>query len=311
VRAWLCVLLAASAAGCSASAGLPPADGARALELVRRQVDFGPRVPGTAAHDSCGAWIAARLRAAGARRVREQSFADSVPGWGAVRLTNLAASFGPDRPEGGARGGALLLAAHWDSRPWCDRDPDPGMRGRPLPGANDGGSGVAVLLLLAEAFGRRPPARRVDLLFLDGEDLGTLAHLDGFFRGARHLAADPPRARAELGLSPEYHLGVLLDMVGGRGASFPREPNSVLRAPAAVAEVWETARRLHEGAFVDDVGPSVQDDHLALNDAGIPTVDVIDLSYPEWHTSRDTPAALDPAGMAACFRVLAELAYRR
>jgi hypothetical protein len=279
------------------------------MELVRRQVAFGPRVPGSAAHDSCRAWLSRQLRAAGARAVVEQSFEDSVPGFGRVRLTNLVASFWPgDSPAGRP---ALLFAAHWDSRPWCDYDPDPELRARPLPGANDGGSGVAVLLLLAEAFGHAPPARPVDLVFLDGEDLGTEEHPDGFFRGARHFAADA-RARIRLGQQPAYRLGVLLDMVGGRGASFPQEPNSLLKAPDAVREVWAAAERLGLKEFPGEVAlKSVLDDHIPLNDAGIPTVDVIDFSYPEWHTSRDLPEAMGPEGMEACYRLLGHLAYRR
>jgi glutaminyl-peptide cyclotransferase len=232
-----------------------------------------------------------------------------VPGFGRVRLTNLVASYWPGAAQG--NGPALLFAAHWDSRPWCDRDPDHALRSGPLPGANDGGSGVAVLLLLAGAFGRRPPAHPVDLVFLDGEDLGTARYPEGFFRGARHFAADA-RARIRMGQQVPYRLGVLLDMVGGRGASFAREPNSVNRAPEAVDEVWAAAARLKLGAFSPDLAlNSVLDDHIPLNDAGIPTVDIIDFSYPEWHTSRDLPEAMGAEGMVDCCRLLASLAWQR
>ncbi|MBI5837785.1 MAG: M28 family peptidase [Candidatus Eisenbacteria bacterium] len=308
MAAWtLATAVALGPGGCVRAPREAP-DGARLLALVERQVAFGPRVPGSAAHDSCRAWIASRLREAGARAVFEQSFVDSVPGFGTVRLTNLVASFW----SGGTAGERprLLFVAHWDSRPWCDRDPDLAQRARPLPGANDGGSGVAVLLELARSFGRVPPAQPVDLVFVDGEDLGTQASPGGFFRGSTRFAADV-KARAGSGSGVRYRLGVLLDLVGGRGATFPREPNSMLRAPDAVREVWDAAASLRLAQFSGEIGTSVLDDHIPLNDAGIPTVDVIDFSYPEWHTSRDLPAAMEPAGMVACFRLLAHLADRR
>ncbi len=280
--------------GCAAGAPIAAPDGKVLMALVQEQVDMGPRVPGSAAHDRWLARMRERLRGSGAR-LSVQSFTDTVPGFGPATLSNVLASFGPDT------GRALLVCAHWDSRPRSDRDPDTTLRHMPLPGANDGGSGVAVLLALAERLHGSPPPRRVDLVFLDGEDLGTAEHPEAFFRGSTYFAAHLP---------VRYSAGVLLDMVGGRGARFTKEPNSLMAAPDVVRRVWEEAARQKLDAFSDEVGPTIGDDHLPLNRAGVPTADVIDISYPEWHTTADLPAAMAPEGMQACYRVLAALAAR-
>lgn len=285
----LCVL-----AGCATSAPAHTPDGKVLMALVQEQVDMGPRVPGSEAHDRWLGRMKARLVSSGAR-LSAQTFTDTVPGFGPTILTNVLASFGPDS------GRATVVCAHWDSRPRSDRDLDPGRRALSLPGANDGGSGVAVLLALAEGLRRSPPPHRVDLVFLDGEDLGTAEHPEAFFRGATYFAAHLP---------VRYSMGILLDMVGGRGARFPKEPNSVLLAPGVVRAVWDEARRQKLECFADEVGPTVMDDHLALNRAGVPTADIIDISYPEWHTTADLPAAMAPEGMQACYRVLAALLRR-
>lgn len=287
-----CLAVLAPGCGTPGSSG-PRPDPARLMGWVGRQVALGPRVPGAPAHAAGLELIRSALDSLGSRP-ELQSFEDSVPGFGAARLTNVLASWGP---AGGER---LLFVAHWDSRPWCDRDPDPARRAEPLPGANDGGSGVAVLLCLAEAFHARPPARGVDLLFVDGEDLGTPEHPEGYFRGSKRFAA---------GVKARYTGAVVIDLVGGRGARFTREPNSMLGAPEWVEHIWGLAGRMKLASFVRDIGPTVSDDHVPLLRAGIPAADVIDLSYPEWHTAADLPPALDPAGMADCLRLLGALAY--
>jgi len=151
-----------------ACAARHPVDGERALGRVRAQVEAGPRLPGTPGHARIRDWLAAEITRLGGV-VELQSFTDSSLGH-PLELTNVIGRFGPAPGSRRAPERRIALLAHWDTRPWCDQDPDPAHRADPLPGANDGASGVAVLLEVAEVMHRRPPRVGVDLVFLDGED---------------------------------------------------------------------------------------------------------------------------------------------
>ena len=166
--AWL--LATAGGPACVSSARME-VEGARALARVARQVEAGPRIPGTPGHTAVRDWIGAELARLGAQ-VERQEFVDSTLGR-PLPLTNLIGRFAPRRASSARR---IVLCAHYDTRPWCDQDPDSSRRGDPLPGANDGGSGVAVLLEVAEHLSRHPPPVQVDLVFFDGEDQGRAAH---------------------------------------------------------------------------------------------------------------------------------------
>src|SRR5262249_7076313 len=158
-------------------------DGARALARVARQVEAGPRIPGTPRHAVVRDWIAAELARLGAR-VERQELVDSTLGR-PMPLTNLIGRFEPQHPGAGRR---IVLCAHYDTRPWCDQDPDSARRDEPLTGANDAGSGVAVLLEVAEHLSRHAPPVAVDLVFFDGEDQGRDDHPEEFSRGASWYA---------------------------------------------------------------------------------------------------------------------------
>lgn len=248
--------------------------------LVRRQLEFGPRVPGTPAHAEALAWMTGYLRDR-ADTVEQIPFTHVTTTGDTLRLTNVFARF---RPESGSR---ILLLAHWDSRPVAERSADPAARSMPVPGANDGASGVAILLAVADALAAAPPGLGVDILLTDGEDWGhdpvTLAtRTEDMLLGARHFAD----TRGAV-YRPLY--GILLDLVGDQSPRFPREGYSLEYAPEVVERVWRTARELgHEAAFPDVVGSFIVDDHLPLNEAGIRTIDVIDFDYPHWHTVDDT-----------------------
>ncbi len=255
------------------------------------QLAFGPRVPGTDAHRACADWLAARLAACGGR-VERDAFTYRDPAGLDWPLENILGRFGP---EGGAR---LLLVAHWDTRPWADEDADPARRLQPFPGANDGASGVAVLLELARVFSRRSPPGGVDLLFADGEDLGRSDNPEGFCRGTRRFA--------ERGLG-SYERGIVLDMVGDVDLGIPIEQNSFRLAPEVVDWVWERGRRLEPGVFAARLGPNVIDDHIPLIEAGLPTVDVIDFDYPYWHTAGDDVSRVSAASLGSVGRVMLSL----
>ncbi|HEY7470726.1 MAG TPA: M28 family peptidase [Gemmatimonadota bacterium] len=266
-------------------------DGARADSLVARQVAFGPRVPGTAAHAAALEWMTAYLRER-ADSVAQVPFTHVTTRGDTLSLTNVWASFTP------AAGSRILLTAHWDSRPVSEKSSDPFARADPVPGANDGASGVAVLLALADELSRTPPAIGVDILLTDGEDWGhdpeTYAtEIEDMLLGARHFADTQ-------GASYRPLFGILLDMVGERGARFPWEQNSLALAPEVVRRVWDMAGTLgHGDYFLQETGPAVSDDHVVLNAAGIRTIDIIDFDYPHWHTTQDTPDKVDAATLGA------------
>ena len=279
-------------------AGKSNVNGERMLARVQVQCDAGPRVVGTAAHDRILEWIVSEATRCGGK-VERQTFADSAAGR-PLTLTNVIARFGP---TGGRR---ILFCAHYDSRPWCDRDPDPAFHDQPVPGANDGGSGVAVLLELAELMKTNPPPVGVDLVFFDGEDLGTNDRPEEFCLGSRGYAArlpapgDPARPVA----------GFLLDMIGDRDLQVFHEQNSVARATNLTQLVAEAARATGARSFHDEAKWSIIDDHVPLLDAGLPTVDLIDFDYPAWHTHRDTPDQVSAASLAEVGRVVEWIAWR-
>jgi glutaminyl-peptide cyclotransferase len=287
-------ILALALTSCGRTPEAHAFDGKRAYDWVARQVAFGPRAPGTTAHDSCFAALVAALRL-NAPIVETDTFHYESPDLGkSVRLMNVLARFRPDQPR------RVLLAAHWDTRPWADRDPDPNLRDRPILGANDGGSGVAVLLELAERLKRRAPAIGVDLALFDGEDLGTEKNPDGYFRGSKRYlewrAGEPP---------PLFV--IVIDMVGRKDAAFYWEGNSYDGASNIVLLLWTRAKDLGLRQFRSGVKYTIADDHVPFLSAGIPAIDVIDFDFPEWHTHKDDLSIIDPATLEAVGRVLQSL----
>jgi glutaminyl-peptide cyclotransferase len=305
MRLLLLGLFVLPGAGCADDGGAsprvdrPPFPGEQAYELLREQVGFGPRVPGQPGHARQIEWMKQWLSAR-ADTVVEQSFAQNTTRGETLQLTNLLARFNPGQRD------RVLLVTHWDTRPHADMSRSVADREQPVPGANDGASGTAVLLVLAELFRQQGPPIGVDLLFVDGEDYGPDT-VDMFF-GARHFGANQPA-----GYPPLY--GVLVDMVGDADLRLPREGYSQERAPEVVDRVWRVARELgYGGVFVDAPGGYVTDDHVALNDAGIRTIDIIDFNYGPgnafWHTLQDVPENTSAESLDVVGEVLAELIYR-
>ncbi|HEY6195688.1 MAG TPA: M28 family peptidase [Candidatus Eisenbacteria bacterium] len=294
-------LLAASlglAVAVSCTEALPRPDGARALERVRSQVARGPRISGTPGNTAVREWIAAELERLGGK-VERQAFADTLPGR-VVPLVNVIGRFGP------ATGRRIALLAHFDSRPWCDEDPVVAERNQPMPGANDGGSGVAVLLELAELMHRRAPGVGVDLVFLDGEDLGRPTSPDEYCRGSRGYARRLPPP----GEPARPVAGFLFDMVGDKDLEIYDEANSASRATNLVDLVHEAAQATGATHFHRGVRYTLIDDHVPLLDAGLPAVDLIDFDYPAWHTTHDLPDQVSAESLAEVTRVAAWIVYQ-
>jgi glutaminyl-peptide cyclotransferase len=245
-------------------------DGDRAFGYLEQQMRFGPRIPGT------GDWILERLRAT-ADTVVVQPITHVTRSGTTLHLRNFLARFRPMATD------RVLFLAHWDTRPHADQSQNLGQQRLPVPGANDGASGVAVLLGVADALKARPPALGVDLLFLDGEDYGDFATDTGdVLIGSRYFAAHQPA-----GSPPLY--AVLFDMVADKDQQFYYEANSEAFAPEVVERVWHTAADLGYGrVFIPGVKHSLIDDHVALQKAGIHAIDVVDFDYPYWHTTEDT-----------------------
>lgn len=273
-----------------------------AYAYVARQVRFGPRVPNSAAHDLTADWLAAELKRHGAGVTLQKGDLTAFDGT-ILHATNIMGSYNPDSQN------RLLLLAHYDTRPWADEDPDPANRNKPVPGANDGASGVGVLLELARIFGENNPGMGVDILLVDCEDYGQTQDEDSWALGTRYFVEKTVNA----GYRPQA--AVLLDMVGARGAVFPAEYYSREAAPALDDAMRNAAERAGHGSrFPRVYGSAVTDDHLELLKAGIPAIDIIDYREgkgfsPTWHTLADDLPDIDRESLRAVGETLLEYIY--
>lgn len=285
--------------GCrgSASAAAQRFDAQQAMRWVEYQVAAGPRAPGLPGHRAVAAWLEQQL-AVRADTVEIQAFTHVTVSGDTLRLENIMARFRPADPN------RVLYLTHWDTRPVADADPDPAKRSLPIPGANDGASGTAMLLEVADVLHKAPPAIGVDLLFVDGEDYGsfTADSLKDVLIGSRYFAAHVA------GYRPLY--AVLWDMVGDRDQQFLQEGYSLQGAPEVVERVWSAAESLHLGnVFRPGSWGPITDDHVPLLEVGIRAIDVIDIDYPAHHTMQDTVDKVSAQSLANAGRVALALLH--
>ncbi|MGQ9729666.1 MAG: M28 family peptidase [Candidatus Zipacnadales bacterium] len=294
----------------------PIFDASRAFQYLQEQVALGPRAPGTKGHTKCQEYLFAKLKAT-AHKVIKQEFRLRTSFGGPYDFANLLGLYGPE-----TGGPTLMLCAHWDTRPVADEDPDPAHRQTPLLGANDGASGVAVLLELTNAFADTPPPIPLIIAFWDAEDSGKSSApppYHGFLLGSDYFVKHmPDEARPD-----EV---ILLDMVGGDSKHNPRvgtrmniagndefdlpiETHSIQAAPALVDEVYSAAERLGHKAFQRRRGYTVIDDHLPFIRAGIPAIDLVEFDYPEWHTIDDIPEHCSIDALKQVGETLMEVIY--
>ena len=274
--------------------------GGAAYSYAKAQVDFGPRVPGTPAAQKAGDWIIRQMRAR-ADTVIVQSFTYATADGKKLPLRNILARFRPDLTN------RVLYMTHWDSRPVSESATTEAEKKMPVPGANDGASGVGMFVALGDLLKRTKPLVGVDLLFTDGEDYGQFGppEIDVLI-GSKYFAAHLPSA----GYKPRY--GVLWDMIGDRDLRIPYEMNSFQQAPEIVSRVWQTAADLGYGdIFVQESGGLITDDHIPLLNVGIPVIDVIDLTYPPHHTPFDTIDKISAKSLAKVGDVAAALVTRK
>jgi hypothetical protein len=297
----LSVLISLLITGCSSSSKnivAPTFQGERAFGYLEQQVAFGPRVPGSFASEQCQQYLRDFFSTLGCR-VDTMIFKDVDKISGAeITMTNLIAHCsGLDSTSGET----VLITAHYDSRPIADYDPDSTRRKFPIDGANDGASGVAVLMELGNLFTQVKPRVNVDLAFLDGEDWGEAGDLNQYFLGAREMVRRNIRGR--------YKFALIVDMVGDKDLHVYREEFSEKYYPEINNMIWKAAGELHEKSFIDSVGYGVQDDHLSFMTIDLPSAVIIDFHYSSWHTSADTPDKCSPKSLAAVGRVLTHLLY--
>jgi hypothetical protein len=293
-RRWIygCITAAIWLSACSKPE--PVFDGDRAFADLVRQTEFSPRVPGTVGHDRCGEWLRVQLGVL-ADSLIEQSFKGKPFGYSdSISMVNYVGRFGTRASR------RILLCAHWDTRPFADMDPDSANRTQSLPGANDGASGVAVLLEVARALRAQAPSIGVDLAFFDGEDAGRYGDEAGWCLGSRHFAAH---------MSAKYQWAILVDMVGERDLQLLKEGYSLRYAAPLVEKVWKAAAAMGETAFLPGREEEIFDDHMPLLARGLQAIDIIDIRYPYWHTSQDAPDKCAPASLATVGRVLLRVVY--
>ncbi len=291
-----------------------------AYQYVADQCSFGPRVMNTAAHDSCGSYIASKFASFGAK-IYDQ-YADSKLYDGTVvHMRNIIASFNPDAPA------RIIISGHWDSRPWADNDADEANHHTPIDGANDGGSCIGVMLEMARqlqlseqlgdsAYFALHPSIGIDFICWDAEDCGTPQFEEEqlsshwclgseYWAGKRHIE----------GYTARY--GINLDMVGNANTVFFKEQYSMMYAPSLVDRVWGAAHRIGYGKYFvnGDDGHAITDDHVQVNQGGIPCIDVIGFdkestSFPKtWHTINDDINHIDKNTLKAVGQTMLEVIW--
>jgi len=284
-----------------------------AYQFCQQQCEFGPRTMNSEAHEQCGQWIVSKFKQYG-MTVTEQKAA--LTGYDGTKLqsTNIIASYLPTQTD------RILLCAHWDSRPWADNDPDEANHKKPVLAANDGASGVAVMLEIARLLAADTLKLGVDFVCFDAEDWGTPQWSDiadtgnTWALGSQYWAAQCSKQQAKT-----YRFGILLDMVGGEGARFYKESMSMQYAGDVVDKVWRAAQVAGYGSlFPNQTGGGITDDHIPVNTvAKIPCIDIIPY-YPDceqssfgptWHTVSDDMAHIDRSTLQAVGQTVVQVLF--
>jgi len=298
-RSIICFFIVILFISCSPKEITPPIfDGQRAYSYLVKQVSFGPRVPDTPASAKCRNYFYNYFEKLGLK-VDSQVFTFYDPySQSEKTLVNVIASFKSKKKPQEL---GIVLMAHYDSRPRADYASDPKLKNKPIDGANDGASGVAVLMELANLFKQSPPPYNVDLVLDDGEDWGKVGDDNLYCLGAQHFAKGNIRDK--------YRFGILLDMVGDSGQQIYREAYSENYHKELNDMIWKAAADLGIKTFHNSVKYTVIDDHLYLNSAGVPAIDIIDFDYPYWHTEFDTSDKCSARSLKNVGEVVAKVIY--
>ena len=290
---------------------IPQFNADSAYNYVAKQLEFGPRVPGSEAHKQCAEWFIDFFNEK-ADTVYVQDFRTRLYNGNGIDGKNIIAAFNPEAKK------RILLAAHWDSRPFADHDPDEKNWNTPIDGANDGASGVGVLMEIARLMKETPTNVGVDIILFDLEDYGAPYYLnlmtnDDWALGSQYWSKNPHI------YNYRAYFGILLDMVGAPNAKFPKEYYSQQFAPALSNDVWRIAREIgYSDYFTNELGHPINDDHIYVNvHARIPMIDIIHLEnnsessfYPYWHTLKDNIEQIDSKTLGMVGDVVVNVIYR-
>ncbi len=291
---------------------IPSFNADSAYNYVKKQLDFGPRVPGSEAHAQCAEWFIDFFKDK-ADTVYVQNFRTRLYNGKGIDGKNIIASFNPQAKK------RILLGAHWDSRPFADHDPDEKNWNTPIDGANDGASGVGVLMEVARVLKENPMSTGIDIILFDLEDYGAPQYLnlmtnDDWALGSQYWSKNPHV------FNYRAYFGILLDMVGAPNPKFPKEYYSQQFAPSLSNDVWRIARELgYSDYFTNEIGHPINDDHIYVNvNANIPMIDIIHLEnneessfYPYWHTLKDNIEQIDPKTLGMVGDVVLNVIYRK
>jgi glutaminyl-peptide cyclotransferase len=273
----------------------PTFDEMEAFRFLEAQCSFGPRNPGSYGHQRCLDYLLQQLEAY-ADTVFEQKFSHVEYATNTdIEYTNLIARFHLNKER------RLILCAHWDTRPFADEDPDSSNWNRPILGANDGASGVAVLLEIAKILRDKKARYGVDIVLFDGEDGGRKGHTEEYLLGSKYFVKNMPISK------PEF--AILLDMIGDRDLQIYKEVFSSRYAPEVVDLIWEKAGKLKLPGIYRLTKHTMIDDHIPFLEGGIPAVDIIDFDYPHWHTLEDTPDKCSPQSLKVVGELLLAVLY--
>lgn len=287
--------------GCQSN--VPRFDEDHAFSYLVAQCDFGPRNPGSDGYYACLDYLITELDQS-ANEIILQDFSYQERRYNKqYNLENIIARFNPDSEF------QTVISAHWDTRPWADQEDLRQDRDQPIIGANDGASGVAILLELAKIMGENPPPIGVNLVFFDGEDLGVPGENETYCQGSRFFAKNLPIPRPDEAIN--------LDMVGDKQLVLPIERYSLEYHPELVRHLWDRAKDMGLDAFIGRVDYAIYDDHIPLNEiAGIPSIDLIDFKYPNsyanfWHTMNDIPENCSEESLGQVGALMVDYIYNR
>jgi len=294
------------------SVNVPTFNEDSAFKFVKKQTEFGPRVPNTEAHDQCADYLTSKMKEFAdtviVQKGQVRAYNDDI-----LNIQNIISIFNPGKSK------RILLGAHWDSRPYADHDPDKSVRWDPIQGANDGASGVGVLMEIARVISKNNPNIGIDIIFFDAEDYGPPESnqsnkQDTWGLGSQYWARNPHN------FGYDAYYGILLDMVGAANAKFLKERFSTYYAPDVVDKVWNIAEKAGYGDyFPDEEGGMINDDHYYINEIiGIPMINIIHLNpdsengtfFEYWHTTEDTIDKISPKTLDVVGTVVLNVLYR-
>jgi hypothetical protein len=275
-------------------------DSERAMKYLKAICDIGPRISGSEGMTKQQAMIEKHFTDLGAKVTRQEFKARQRSQNSDTPMTNLVISWDPEKTR------RLIFCAHYDTRPIADQEPNPKNWNRPFVSANDGASAVAMLMEVGHHMKDLKTDLGIDFVLFDGEEYVFKTRFNGgddkYFFGSEHFGEQYTKTKETR--KHKYEAAILMDLCHAKGTSLKVEVNSWKYAPKLVDSVWSAAAALRAKSFEYKEGPEVQDDHLALNEAGIPAVDLIDFDYPHWHKLTDTPDKISTEQMAEVAIVL-------